>query len=106
MNRKYTNNARRPPRKDSYQIPSYANLISQNPIQVAVQLKSIFVNASRENIEIDPIDPDQTIATPEETKEMCSGTYPAIFVVLHSHVWLSKLQVRSVVVYSELTLKC
>ncbi|KAA6371214.1 MAG: hypothetical protein EZS28_033260 [Streblomastix strix] len=34
--------------------------------QTAAQLQLTFVNAFRQNIEIDPLDFDQTIATPEE----------------------------------------
>ncbi|KAA6375333.1 MAG: hypothetical protein EZS28_029140, partial [Streblomastix strix] len=52
--------------RDSYQIPNYANLVPQNPLQVAAQPQPTLVNAFRQNLEIDPLDPDQTIATPEE----------------------------------------
>ncbi|KAA6358573.1 MAG: hypothetical protein EZS28_045900 [Streblomastix strix] len=51
---------------DSYQTPNYANLVPQDPLQVAAQPQLTFVNAFRQNLEIDPLDPNQTIATPEE----------------------------------------
>ncbi|KAA6363082.1 MAG: hypothetical protein EZS28_041392 [Streblomastix strix] len=56
----------RPPSRDSYQTPNYAHLVPQNPQQVDTQLKLTFVNVFRQNLEIDPLDPDQTTATPEE----------------------------------------
>ncbi|KAA6372089.1 MAG: hypothetical protein EZS28_032385, partial [Streblomastix strix] len=40
--------------------------VLQNPLQVAAQPQPTFVNAFRQNLEIDPLDPDQIIATPEE----------------------------------------
>ncbi|KAA6382043.1 MAG: hypothetical protein EZS28_022431, partial [Streblomastix strix] len=52
--------------RDSYQTPNQANLVPQNPLQVAAQPQPTFVNAFHQNLEIDPLDPDQTIATPEE----------------------------------------
>ncbi|KAA6372354.1 MAG: hypothetical protein EZS28_032120 [Streblomastix strix] len=52
--------------RDSYQTPNYAKLVPQNPLQAAAQPKPTFVNAIRQNLEIDRLDPDQTIATPEE----------------------------------------
>ncbi|KAA6385517.1 MAG: hypothetical protein EZS28_018959 [Streblomastix strix] len=57
---------KRPASRDSYQTPNYANLIPQNPLHVNVQLQPTFVNAFHQNLKIDPLDPDQTIATPEE----------------------------------------
>ncbi|KAA6374483.1 MAG: hypothetical protein EZS28_029989 [Streblomastix strix] len=57
---------KRPTGRDSYQTPNYANLVLQNPLQVAAQPQPTFVNAFRQNLEIDPLDPDQTIATPDE----------------------------------------
>ncbi|KAA6388837.1 MAG: hypothetical protein EZS28_015635 [Streblomastix strix] len=57
---------RRPSSRDSYQTPNYANLVPRNPLQVAAQPQPTFVNAFRQNLEINPLDPDQTIATPEE----------------------------------------
>ncbi|KAA6385498.1 MAG: hypothetical protein EZS28_018977, partial [Streblomastix strix] len=66
MQRRTNQTNRRPTSRDSYQTPNYANLVPQNPLQVAVQPQSTFVNAFRQNLEIDPLDPDQTIATPEE----------------------------------------
>ncbi|KAA6371416.1 MAG: hypothetical protein EZS28_033058, partial [Streblomastix strix] len=57
---------KRPTGRDSYQTPNYANLVPQNPLQVAAQPQPTLVNAFRQNLEIDPLDPDQTIATPEE----------------------------------------
>ncbi|KAA6385437.1 MAG: hypothetical protein EZS28_019033, partial [Streblomastix strix] len=58
--------SRRPSSRYSYQTPNYANLVPQNPLQVAAQPQPTFVNAFRQNLEIDPLDPDQTIATSEE----------------------------------------
>ncbi|KAA6399697.1 MAG: hypothetical protein EZS28_004784 [Streblomastix strix] len=58
--------SKRPSNRDSYQTPNYANLVPQNPLQVAAQLQPTFVNALRQNMEMDTLDPDQTIATPEE----------------------------------------
>ncbi|KAA6382030.1 MAG: hypothetical protein EZS28_022445 [Streblomastix strix] len=66
MQRKSNFTSRRPSSRDSYQTPNYANLVPQNPLQVAAQPQTTFVNAFRQNLEIDPLDPDQTIATPEE----------------------------------------
>ncbi|KAA6388231.1 MAG: hypothetical protein EZS28_016239 [Streblomastix strix] len=57
---------KRPTSRDSYKTPNYASLVPQNPQQVATQPRPTFVNAFRQNLEIDPLDPDQTIATPEE----------------------------------------
>ncbi|KAA6383310.1 MAG: hypothetical protein EZS28_021164 [Streblomastix strix] len=57
---------RRPSNRKSYQTPNYLIFIPQNPLQAVAQLQSSFVNAFRQNLEIDPLDPDQTIATPEE----------------------------------------
>ncbi|KAA6394083.1 MAG: hypothetical protein EZS28_010390 [Streblomastix strix] len=66
MQSKYNFTNRRPSSRDSYQTPNYANLVPQNPLQVAAQPQPTFVNAFRQNLEIDPLDPDQTITTPEE----------------------------------------
>ncbi|KAA6375618.1 MAG: hypothetical protein EZS28_028857 [Streblomastix strix] len=41
-------------------------ILPLNPLQVAAQPQPTFVNAFRQNLEIDPLDPDQTIVTPEE----------------------------------------
>ncbi|KAA6403503.1 MAG: hypothetical protein EZS28_000968 [Streblomastix strix] len=57
---------RRSPCRDSYQTPNYANLVPQDPLQVAVQPQPTFLNAFRQNLEIDPLETDYTIATPEE----------------------------------------
>ncbi|KAA6383122.1 MAG: hypothetical protein EZS28_021349 [Streblomastix strix] len=57
---------RRPTGRDSYQTPNYANLVPRNPLQVAAQPQPTFVNAFRQNVEIDSLDIDQSIATPEE----------------------------------------
>ncbi|KAA6384298.1 MAG: hypothetical protein EZS28_020174, partial [Streblomastix strix] len=56
----------RPSNRDYYQTPNYTKLVPQNPLQVAAQPQPTFVNVFRQNLEIDPLDPDQTIATPEE----------------------------------------
>ncbi|KAA6366174.1 MAG: hypothetical protein EZS28_038299, partial [Streblomastix strix] len=66
MTRRTNFTNKRPTSRESYQTPNYANLVPQNPLQVAAQPQPTFVNAFRQNLEIDPFDPDQTIATPEE----------------------------------------
>ncbi|KAA6353518.1 MAG: hypothetical protein EZS28_050955, partial [Streblomastix strix] len=66
MTRRTNFNSKRPTSRDSYQTPNYANLVPQNPLQVAAQPQSTFVNAFRQNLEIDPLDPDQTITTPDQ----------------------------------------
>ncbi|KAA6388068.1 MAG: hypothetical protein EZS28_016406 [Streblomastix strix] len=55
--------------RDSYQTPNYANLVPQKPLQVAAQPQPTFMNAFRQNLEIDPLDPDQTIAILEEVSQ-------------------------------------
>ncbi|KAA6402965.1 MAG: hypothetical protein EZS28_001507 [Streblomastix strix] len=66
MTRKTSFASKCPPNRNSYQTPNYANFVPQNPLQATVQPQPTFVNAFRQNLEIDPLDPDQTIATPEE----------------------------------------
>ncbi|KAA6374714.1 MAG: hypothetical protein EZS28_029758, partial [Streblomastix strix] len=66
MTRRTNFNNKRPTSRDSYQTPNYTNLVPQNPLQVAAQPQSTFVNAFRQNLEIDPLDPDQTITTPDQ----------------------------------------
>ncbi|KAA6393980.1 MAG: hypothetical protein EZS28_010494 [Streblomastix strix] len=66
MTRRTNFTCKRPTSRDSYQSPNYANIVPQNPLQVAAQPQPTLVNAFRQNLEIDPLDPDQTIATPEE----------------------------------------
>ncbi|KAA6403046.1 MAG: hypothetical protein EZS28_001425 [Streblomastix strix] len=66
MNHKSNSTSKLPLSWDSNQTPNNANLVPQNPLQVAAQPKSTLMNAFCQNIEIDPMDPDQTIATPEE----------------------------------------
>ncbi|KAA6393228.1 MAG: hypothetical protein EZS28_011245 [Streblomastix strix] len=66
MTRRTNFTNRRPSNSESPQTPNYANLVLQNPLQVAAQPQPTFVNTFRQNLEIDPLDPDQTIATPEE----------------------------------------
>ncbi|KAA6366198.1 MAG: hypothetical protein EZS28_038274, partial [Streblomastix strix] len=66
MTRRTNYTSKRPSSRDSYQTPNYANLVPQNPLQVAAQPQPTFVNAFRQNLEIDLLDPDQTITTPEE----------------------------------------
>ncbi|KAA6370211.1 MAG: hypothetical protein EZS28_034262 [Streblomastix strix] len=56
----------RPPNRDSYQTPNYANLVPQNTLLATAQPQPTFMNAFRQNLEIDPLDPDQTIIIPEE----------------------------------------
>ncbi|KAA6383196.1 MAG: hypothetical protein EZS28_021276 [Streblomastix strix] len=58
--------SKRPQNRDSYQTPNYANLVQQYPLQVVEQPQPTFVNTFRQNVEIDSLDPDQTIAAPEE----------------------------------------
>ncbi|KAA6356636.1 MAG: hypothetical protein EZS28_047837, partial [Streblomastix strix] len=53
------------PNRDSYQTPNYANQVPQNPLQTTAQPQPTFVNVFRQNLEKDPLDPDQTITTPE-----------------------------------------
>ncbi|KAA6370446.1 MAG: hypothetical protein EZS28_034027, partial [Streblomastix strix] len=57
---------KRPTVRDSHQTPNYSNLVLQNPLPVAAQPQLTFVNAFRKNLETDTLDPDQTIATPED----------------------------------------
>ncbi|KAA6376103.1 MAG: hypothetical protein EZS28_028370 [Streblomastix strix] len=57
---------KQPSSRDSYWTPNNANLVPQNPLQAVAQPQPTFVNAYRQNIEIDQLDPDQTFATPEE----------------------------------------
>ncbi|KAA6358499.1 MAG: hypothetical protein EZS28_045974, partial [Streblomastix strix] len=66
MKRRTNFASKRPSSRDSYNTLNYTNLVPQNPLQVAAQPQSTFVNAFRQNLEINPLDPDQTIATPEE----------------------------------------
>ncbi|KAA6358297.1 MAG: hypothetical protein EZS28_046176, partial [Streblomastix strix] len=66
MQRRTNQTNRRPTSRGSYQTPNYANLVPQNPLLVVAQPQPTFVNAFRQNLEIDLLDPDQTIATPEE----------------------------------------
>ncbi|KAA6370373.1 MAG: hypothetical protein EZS28_034100, partial [Streblomastix strix] len=66
MQRRTNQTNRRPTSRDSYQTPNYANLVLQIPLQVVAQPQLTFVNAFRQKLEIDPLDPDQTIVTPEE----------------------------------------
>ncbi|KAA6396087.1 MAG: hypothetical protein EZS28_008387 [Streblomastix strix] len=65
MQRRSNFNSKRPPRWDSYQAQNYANLIPKIPLHVAAHLQETFMKAFRVNFEIDPLDPDQTIATPD-----------------------------------------
>ncbi|KAA6384874.1 MAG: hypothetical protein EZS28_019598 [Streblomastix strix] len=69
MTRRTSFTNKRSTSRDSYQTPNYANLVQQNPLQVAAQPQLTFVNTFRQNFEIDPLDPDQTIATPEEVPQ-------------------------------------
>ncbi|KAA6356743.1 MAG: hypothetical protein EZS28_047730, partial [Streblomastix strix] len=68
MQRRSNNTCKRLPSYESYWTPNYANLVPQNPLQVAAQSQPTFVNAFRQNLEIDPLDLEQTIATPEEVQ--------------------------------------
>ncbi|KAA6366500.1 MAG: hypothetical protein EZS28_037974 [Streblomastix strix] len=66
MQRRTNFTSKRLPIRDSYLAPNYANLAPQNPVHATVQPQLRFVNAFRQNLEIDPLDPELTIATPEE----------------------------------------
>ncbi|KAA6386998.1 MAG: hypothetical protein EZS28_017476 [Streblomastix strix] len=66
MTRKTNCTCKRRPSRDSYQTLNYANLIPKNLLHSFVLLHPTFVNAFRQNIEIDQLDHDQTITTPEE----------------------------------------
>ncbi|KAA6387807.1 MAG: hypothetical protein EZS28_016665 [Streblomastix strix] len=58
--------SKHPPNRDSYWTPNYANLVRQNPLQCIALQQPTFVNMFCQNIEKDPLDPEQTIVTPEE----------------------------------------
>ncbi|KAA6395738.1 MAG: hypothetical protein EZS28_008740 [Streblomastix strix] len=47
-------------------VTELRELSTAKPAAIAAQPQPTFVNAFRQNLEIDPPDPDQTIATPEE----------------------------------------
>ncbi|KAA6399345.1 MAG: hypothetical protein EZS28_005131 [Streblomastix strix] len=79
VQRKSNFTSKRPSSRDSYQTPNYANLVPQNQLQTAAQPQSTFANAFRQNLEIDPLDPDQTIATPDEVP---SDAITAVLVFL------------------------
>ncbi|KAA6360550.1 MAG: hypothetical protein EZS28_043922, partial [Streblomastix strix] len=66
MQRRFNFANKRPSSRDQYQTQNYANLVPQNPLQATAQQQPTFVDAFRQNLEIDPLDPDKTIATPEE----------------------------------------
>ncbi|KAA6353738.1 MAG: hypothetical protein EZS28_050735 [Streblomastix strix] len=57
---------KRPPKRNSYNTPNYANLVPQNPLQADEQPQSTFVNMFHQNVEIDPLDSEQIIATSEK----------------------------------------
>ncbi|KAA6367434.1 MAG: hypothetical protein EZS28_037040 [Streblomastix strix] len=66
MQRRSSSFRRRLLSRDSYQTPSYHNLVPQKPQLVAAQSQPTFKIEIRQNIEIDLLESDQTIATPEE----------------------------------------
>ncbi|KAA6387525.1 MAG: hypothetical protein EZS28_016949 [Streblomastix strix] len=66
MMRRTNQTCKRPPSRDSCQTLNYANLVPQNLLHSATQLQPTFVNAFRQNVDMDLLDPDQTIATPEK----------------------------------------
>ncbi|KAA6379177.1 MAG: hypothetical protein EZS28_025297 [Streblomastix strix] len=66
MTRRTNFTSKRPTSRDSYQTPNYAKLVTQTPLQVVAQPQPTFVNAFLQNLEIDPLDPEQTITIPEE----------------------------------------
>ncbi|KAA6383741.1 MAG: hypothetical protein EZS28_020739 [Streblomastix strix] len=66
MQRKSNFTDERPSNWSSCQTPNYVNLEQQNPLQAATQPQPTVVSAFRQKLEIDPLNPDLTIATPEE----------------------------------------
>ncbi|KAA6390354.1 MAG: hypothetical protein EZS28_014121 [Streblomastix strix] len=76
------NTSRQPQSRNSYQTSNYANLVPQNLLQATTQPQPTFVNAFLQNLEIDPLDPDQTIAAPEEVPP---NAITAIRVLLAGH---------------------
>ncbi|KAA6385760.1 MAG: hypothetical protein EZS28_018713 [Streblomastix strix] len=83
MTRRTNNISKSPRSKDSYQTSNYLNLVPQNPLQVVAQPQSTFVNAFRQNIEIDPLNPDETIATPEKVPQ---NVITAAYALLARHL--------------------
>ncbi|KAA6402312.1 MAG: hypothetical protein EZS28_002157 [Streblomastix strix] len=67
---------------ESYQTPNYANFEPKTPLQVAAQPQLTFVSAFHKNIQIDSLDLDQTIATPEEVPPNAITTIWAILTGL------------------------
>ncbi|KAA6401056.1 MAG: hypothetical protein EZS28_003411 [Streblomastix strix] len=66
MKHRSNQTCQRPPNRDSYQTPNYANLVIQNPPQVDAQPQPTFVNMFRQITEIDTLDFNKTKATPEQ----------------------------------------
>ncbi|KAA6401629.1 MAG: hypothetical protein EZS28_002841 [Streblomastix strix] len=95
MTRRSNNTYERLLSQDSYQTPNYANLVPQNPLQVTAQPQPTFVNAFHQSIEIYPLDPDQTIATPEK---ISSFAIKAVLVLLAG---LSGQKTQQIDFYSE-----
>ncbi|KAA6402181.1 MAG: hypothetical protein EZS28_002291 [Streblomastix strix] len=74
IQRRINQTNRCPSSRDSYQTPNYANLVPQNPLQVAAQPQPTFVNAFHQNLEIHPQDLDQTIAILDEVPQITTAT--------------------------------
>ncbi|KAA6388427.1 MAG: hypothetical protein EZS28_016050 [Streblomastix strix] len=66
MTRRTNYTRKRPPSRDSQLTPNYANQVQQKSIQAAELPLPTFVNVFRQNIEINSLDLDQKIETPEE----------------------------------------
>ncbi|KAA6355235.1 MAG: hypothetical protein EZS28_049238, partial [Streblomastix strix] len=65
MSRRYNNTNKRRTNRDSNQAPNYTRLVRQNPLIIAVQAQSTFMNALRQNLQIVRLEPIQTIIIPE-----------------------------------------
>ncbi|KAA6382726.1 MAG: hypothetical protein EZS28_021751 [Streblomastix strix] len=68
-----------------YQTLNYAKTVSQNTLQAIEQLQPKFMNAFRQNLEIDPLDLDKTIAKPEEVSPNAITAAPALMVGFQDH---------------------
>ncbi|KAA6395499.1 MAG: hypothetical protein EZS28_008973 [Streblomastix strix] len=58
--------SKNPPNIDLCKTPNYTSLFPQNPLQAVAHPQPMFVNTFRQNFEINPLDLDQTLATPNE----------------------------------------
>ncbi|KAA6355130.1 MAG: hypothetical protein EZS28_049343 [Streblomastix strix] len=67
MTRRTNFTNKRPTSRDSYQTQNYANMVPLKRLQAVAQPHPTFVNAFLPpNIEINSLDPDQTVSTLEE----------------------------------------